>query len=327
MSAKSGLRMHVTALALLAVLLAGVPRAGAGQCIGADRARVVRLFEYLFFLLNDKLTACEFHASDFLTKLRGSTLRLTPILSMGMIRLESRWTMRRLLIGEDFSTAKMTDALQAHANRVQLILSYIQESEKVPPGKLRRIAAMTAGTFMVCRAVRQKSPEACAALDPPDRGGLRSECESLAVSVGILYQNDCSDEAVGKIASVWHRQAETVRKYCRAIKEKQPHQCAAIPDTSPLEQAACRAQAGHGETACQDPVFSKDTSRECQNELRIQEVLAGSIPPAAIPKELKEQELVWPALLAARGDIPCDELAIDAYEEMIAPLELFTHTF
>ena len=84
---------------------------------------------------------------------------------------------------------------------------------------------------------------------------------------------------------------------------------------------------GQGRSACQDPALSEDASRDCQNHFYLQETLAGRIEPEAIPRELKERKLVWPALLAALSDIACDDLALDTYEEKAASLNLFNHDF
>jgi hypothetical protein len=320
-------RLLIAALVSALLFIPGAPHTKAGVCYAADRARVQRLFDYLIWVTEKKLVAAKDHARYLLDKLEWLTLQNTPPLYMGMIRLEARWTIHRLLVIEGPAVDKLAEALQAHADRAQLLLSRIVEQPRVPPEDLKRIAQATAGSLAVCRAVRHKSPDICAALGPRGQGGLRTECESLAVRVGILYQNDCSDDAVAKISATWGRKSDAMREYCRAIKEAQPNLCMEIPGASPLEKVVCRALAGHGESACGDPVFSEETSRDCRNELSIQAVLAGKAPLTAIPQELKEQELVWPALLAARTAVACDDLAVDAFEELTAPLNLFNHAF
>jgi hypothetical protein len=321
------IRLLIVALISALLLLPGAPYTQAGVCYAADRARVQRLFDYLIWVTQKKLVAAKDHARYLLDRLEWLTLRNTLPLYMNMIRLEARWTMHRLLVIDGPAVDKLTEALQAHADRAQLLLSRIVEHPKIPRADLKRIAQVTAGSLAVCRAVRHKSPDICAALGPKDQGGLRTECESLVVRVGILYQNDCSDDAVSKISKTWGRKADAMREYCRAIKEAQPNLCMEIPGASPLEKIVCRALAGHGESACGDPVFSEETSRDCRNELRIQAVLAGKASLTALPQELRQQELVWPALLAASTAVTCDDLAVDAFEELTAPLNLFNHAF
>lgn len=320
-------RLLIVALISALLLLHGVPHTKAGVCYAADRARVQRLFDYLIWVSEKKLVAAKDHARNLLDRLERLTLRNTLPLYMNMIRLEARWTVHRLLIIEGPSVDKLAEALQVHTDRAQLLLSRMVEHPKIPPEDLRRIAQVTAGSLAVCRAVRHKSPEVCAALGPKDQGGLRTECESLVMRVGILYQNDCSDESVGRMAAAWQKKPGVMRSYCLAIREQKPEECFSLPGGSPRVQAVCRALAGHGETACRDPALSKDNSAECRNQLQIQAAVAGRIQPAAISQELKQRELVWPALLAARSATACDQLAIDAFEELIAPLNLFNHAF
>ena len=320
-------RTTIIALVSLVVLISGAPRARAGRCQGADRALVVRLFEHLSYLVENKISSWELHVTGLLAALEESTLRLTPILSMNMIRLEARWDMRSILTSQDFSPSKMHDGLQEYIDRAKLLLSSTGDFVDVPPKDVKSVVATTAGALAVCRAVRQKSPEVCASLEPADRGGMRSKCESIAIRVGILYRHDCSEEAVGIMASAFQAPPGVMMKFCFAVRDKKPLQCDSIPGIPPDGLAICRALAGRGKPACQNPVLSKKARQECLYDLLIQAAATGKTPLEAIPDELKEQDLLWPALLSLRSEKTCDELALDAYDEIIPLLNLFTHTF
>jgi hypothetical protein len=314
-------RLLIVALISALLLLPGVPHTTAGVCYAADRARVQRLFDYLIWATEKKLVAAQDHARDLLDKLEWLTLKKTLPLYMSMIRLEARWNMRRLLVAFSSPPDKMAEALRVKVDRAQRLLSVAGTSTEVSAEELKRIVDITAGAFWVCRAVRQKSPAPCAILE-----GNRAECESLAAMV-MLQKGVCTKELIRILSGTWNKKAVTIEKYCEALASRRPEKCLTIPDSSKEEIVFCRALAGHGEIACRDPVLSKDISRDCLFELKIREVLAGKMPLSAVPDEYKKQELVWPALQAASSKIACDELALEAYDEMIAPLDLFTHTF
>jgi hypothetical protein len=282
---------------------------------------VQRLFDYLIWVTEKKLVATQDHARDLLDTLEWFTMRKTLPLYMSMIRLEARWTVRRLLVAFSAPPDKMAKALREHIDRAQRILSVTGTSAEVSAGELKRVVDVTAGTFWVCRAVRQKSPASCAVLE-----SNRAECESLAVMV-MLQQGVCTGELIRILSGAWNKKTATVEKYCEALASRKPEKCMTIPDSSEEEIVLCRAMAGHGEIACADPVLSKNASRDCLFELKIREILAGKIPLSAVPDEYKQQDLVWPTLLAANSKIACDDIALDAFDEVTAPLGLFTHAF
>jgi hypothetical protein len=191
----------------------------------------------------------------------------------------------------------------------------------LPPGKLEDVVDITAGSYRVCRAVRQWSPAPCADLE-----GNRAECESLAAKV-MLKKGACAKDIIHALSGLSGKKAAAMRKYCEALARQQPEKCLAIPGISKEDAAFCRALAGGGEAACRDPVFSEAASRDCLFDLSIHQVLAGKIQLSAFPDEYKKQELVWPALLAANSNIACDELALEAYDEIVASFQLFTNIF
>jgi hypothetical protein len=254
-------------------------------------------------------------------KFRDRTINLVAMLARALNKHESRRTMHRLLTTGDFSIGKMTDALQAHVDRERLMLSYTGDSLELPPGKLEDVVDITAGSYRVCRAVRQWSPAPCADLE-----GNRTECESLAAKA-MLGKGDCTGDAIRVLSGLSGKKTGVMKKYCEALARQQPEKCLAIPGISKVDAAFCRALAGGGEAACRDPVFSEAASRDCLFDLGIHQVLAGKIPLSAIPVEYKKQELVWPALLAASSNTACAALALGAYDELVASFQLFTSIF
>jgi len=322
---------------LLTFLLSGNPQVQAGKCIGADRARVVRLFEILSYRLQKMIGEWTTSLQAMLAELPRRAATLGVFVSKVQFRHESRETVRQLLAGETYQPDKIADGLKTLIEKASSLARPTIFAKETPPELQQEFKAETlaglsdafariAGSFRVCQAVRQKNPKQCTAIEPLDPS-LAIDCEELAIWVGILFQDNCSDAAIRPVADIWSkkidRDIDVVRALCQAINKRNPDLCASMAKASRWEQAFCRAMASTGYQACKDPVFSTEVSLDCHKKVRIRDVIRGNTEAGVLSKEYSSMPLLLPALLAVRSSRSCEHLAFDKYVELVEKSALF----
>jgi hypothetical protein len=304
-------RIRIIVLAtLLTVLLFTSPRVEGGRCLGADRARITRIFEYTSYWFNEGLKYCAAGLQTLAANFKPAVFHA----SMSLLQLDARFTVDRLATGEDAT------ALSSLFDRAQRLLGNGPRAQ-MTLRKLRAIVAKTSGTFIVCRAIRQKNIKACAVLE---RFELTSVCESMVITNTVMVQNDCSMELINEISAALNEKPKSIQTFCHAVRDQKPSLCNIEIDSRPFAQAMCRSQAGEGEQACNNLILGPEKINDCRNTLLIRDVMAGKKHLNALPQQVIERELLLPTLLAINSDLSCERLALDTYRKQIQKQNLFT---